>query len=350
MTANVLDQCGLGVAFVDSACVVRHATMRFAELLGLASVEIGLALSTVVDIPPDLSEAIAEGVPWRGVLSERRAGEAAVFFELVPFLPGAMTDVAGGVLIARQSGAACGTDASERHWASMKRFAGGLSHEFNNALASIQGFAEIAESAEPCGSPMVGRCLANILRGCEQARESIARARVVGGKADLQSAPENLGKLVTVWTQASAASLPERVQLQLDVQTELPTIMVDSTLLERAFAALWQNALQALEGGGVLRVAVQSGGSIHWPVVLEVRDTGCGMAPDVLELCTEPYFSTREAIGGKGLGLALAYGVIRAHGGRISVDSALERGTVVRLWFSACTARCNEERKTWPEF
>ena len=96
----------------------------------------------------------------------------------------------------------------------------------------------------------------------------------------------------------------------------------------QALINLIQNALQAMDGRGELRL---TGRQEDGMAVLEVGDTGCGIAPEALPRIFDPFFSTKEMGRGTGLGLSIVYGIVERHGGRIEVESAPGRGSVFRL-------------------
>ncbi len=332
MTASVLDRCGLGVAFVDTAGVVRHSNGLFASLLGIHPGEEPWVLPMLADIPPDLSGAITGTRAWRGELGSTGGATPGVMAEVLPFDGAPGSDAVGVLLLVRKSVDGHVAESPERCWRVVHQFAGGLTHEFNNALASIQGFAEIASSCGDERQAMRERCLENILKGCEVARSGIRRGRMLGGKVDLAVESCQLSEYAGLWCRSREATLPVGMRIEMDVHDPLPRVSLDPAFMQVAFDALWDNAVAAMQAGGILNVAVQPGGSPDWPVMMELLDTGCGMAPDVLDRCLEPYFTTREAGGAEGLGLSLANGIVRAHGGRLAVSSFPGRGTMVRVW------------------
>jgi signal transduction histidine kinase len=249
--------------------------------------------------------------------------------------------------------------------ADMLRFARGVTHEFNNTLASIQGFAEIAASLAVNDSPMQTRALQNILRGCEHAEAAIRTARIMVGRADCKLIPIDLAETVQTWLDDRKGALPERVRASLSMhdtsgehtvaQTPcrsghhaLLQVLGDSQLLEQALDALWDNALHALADGGeiIVNVSSRDDGAM---VALEVLDTGSGMTADVLAACAEPYFTTRESEGAKGLGLSLARGIAWLHNGYCFVESSPEKGTMVRLLLPVTGRTAGSEIATYRE-
>jgi two-component system NtrC family sensor kinase len=110
-------------------------------------------------------------------------------------------------------------------------------------------------------------------------------------------------------------------------------IVGDAGQIQQALVALLVNATEAMGGHGEiareLTVRLRGGAD---EVQIDVGDTGTGIPPEVLPRIFEPFFSTKEAEKGVGLGLAVAYGIVQRHGGRIEVESEAGRGTVFRLW------------------
>jgi signal transduction histidine kinase len=120
------------------------------------------------------------------------------------------------------------------------------------------------------------------------------------------------------------------IALTVDAEPGLPRIVVDPELLKTCFLNLMINAVDAMPGGGLLSVSIhREANRGHPELVVEVKDTGRGMTQEEVRGAFEPYFSTKDT--GLGLGLALTHKIISDHGGSITLDSAPDRGTVVRI-------------------
>ena len=115
-----------------------------------------------------------------------------------------------------------------------------------------------------------------------------------------------------------------------DLETDLPLLRLDRQRVHEAFWNLIQNAIQAMPRGGSLRLTAVWNRSDH-EVVVEVADTGEGIAEEDRGRIFDYYFTTKEK--GAGLGLPLAYKIIEGHGGAISVQSERGRGTIFRVTF-----------------
>jgi CheY-like chemotaxis protein/anti-sigma regulatory factor (Ser/Thr protein kinase) len=131
------------------------------------------------------------------------------------------------------------------------------------------------------------------------------------------------------------------IEIQQDLSTPAPSLKSDPTELREALINLVFNAVDALPQGGVITLSsrvinqtVSSPDSApQSQVQVEVRDNGTGMDEKTRQRCLEPFFSTKALRGGTGLGLAMVYGMIQRHDGKIEVESAPGRGTSVRLTF-----------------
>jgi len=126
-----------------------------------------------------------------------------------------------------------------------------------------------------------------------------------------------------------------KVEFRLSILSEGRPVIADSLQMERIIMNLVANARQAIAGDGLVEVIVREdvGETVDAPPVmtLTVRDTGCGMTPDVQHRMFEPYFTTRSASGGTGLGLATVHRLVTLQGGQLTVVSDVGQGTSVTV-------------------
>jgi signal transduction histidine kinase len=151
--------------------------------------------------------------------------------------------------------------------------------------------------------------------------------------------PERVDRLVENLLPAFAEPMREhQVELQAELPRDLPEVVVDPMQLEQALVELVSNALDAMPGGGRLRLAARAldGGPSGREVVVEVSDTGPGIPANVLPSVCEPFFTTRQE--GTGLGLAIAKRYVEQNGGKLEIDSAPGAGTTVRVRLPAAAA------------
>jgi PAS domain S-box-containing protein len=226
--------------------------------------------------------------------------------------------------------------------AAVGRLAAGVVHEINNPLATISACAEALESRVAEGAYGAGpdvedlREYLQLIRGeafrCKQITNGLldfSRARAA------EHAPVNVSDVV----ESAARLLAHQkrgaaIKIDAALAESLPLVSGDLGQLQQAVIILAENAMDAMPEGGTLTLRTSreegeegEGGA----VVVEVRDTGHGIPPEIRERIFDPFFTTKEVGRGTGLGLAVCYGIVTEHGGRISVDSAVGRGTVFRI-------------------
>ena len=210
----------------------------------------------------------------------------------------------------------------------MGRLAGGMAHDFNNVLAAIAGYAQLAR-AELAPDDAIRADLDQILhataRGSAVTRQLLTFSRHRAATAtvlDVADLVSEIGGLLRPLLPASIA---------VDVDAPTPVwVRADRGALEQLLMTLALNARDAMPDGGTIALAAHARSGEHSGVegaVLRVRDTGVGMAPAVRAQVFEPFFTTKPTGAGTGLGLAAVYGIVRQARGAISVDSAEGQGT-----------------------
>ena len=121
---------------------------------------------------------------------------------------------------------------------------------------------------------------------------------------------------------------PHHVRLVTALATDMPEIMIDRHMMEQVLMNLILNAIQAMGAGGVLTIRTWMEGT---NCLVQVRDSGCGISPSVLPRIFDPFFTTKKEGEGTGLGLSVSLGIVERHGGKISVESEVGKGTAFTL-------------------
>ena len=217
---------------------------------------------------------------------------------------------------------------------SIGTLAGGIAHDFNNLLTGILGNVSLALMRMDEGNPLCER-LKNVeeyvQRGSDLTKQLLGFAR--GGKYEVK--PTNLGEFILKSSEMFGRTKKE-VRIHQKVQQELWAVEVDRGQMEQVLLNLYVNAWQAMTAGGDLFLSVENvelGEMDVSPydikpgkfVKVIVADTGIGMDEATKARIFEPFFTTKERGRGTGLGLASVYGIVKNHGGFITVES--EKGT-----------------------
>ncbi len=215
---------------------------------------------------------------------------------------------------------------------SLGSLAGGVAHDMNNVLGAILGLASILrEGADPV-SPMA-KNLDTIVNACLRGR-GVVKSLLYFAHKDLQDERRiDLNGLVQEMSELLSHTTLKRVQFQMDLQEGIGPLRGDGGALSHALMNLCMNAIDAMPGGGLLRVSTREAGD--GGLELRVKDSGEGMAPEVLAKAIEPFFTTKPLGKGTGLGLSLAYGTMKAHEGTLELLSQPGRGTEAILRFPA---------------
>ena len=221
---------------------------------------------------------------------------------------------------------------------SLAVMAGGVAHDFNNLLCGVVGNAEIALLRLPSSAPApVARCLNEILTFAGEAAQLSKQMLAYAGRRSLAMRALEVNAELSSALRLLHATVESRAQLVLELGEGLPPVGADRFQLRQVVTNLILNALDAMEGKrGVLRlrtVAVQLEAPHNEPygvcpgsyVKVCVSDTGVGILPEARERLFEPFFSTKGA--GRGMGLAAAAGIVRAHRGWLGVEESSPQGT-----------------------
>ena len=214
---------------------------------------------------------------------------------------------------------------------------GGVAHDFNNLLMVIGTNAHILrhKGLPPALEPCLSRIERSVSAGTKLTRQLLTFSRRQPMRPEIIDLREQLGPL----SELMRSALHSRIELKSEIELAPLDIEVDPNELELALVNLAVNARDAMPDGGVLHLtarranADEVSGSAAGHAVLEVRDNGVGIAPDVVDKVFEPFFTTKPVGHGTGLGLSQVYGLCAQSGGTATIESELGRGTTVRLYF-----------------
>lgn len=241
--------------------------------------------------------------------------------------------------------------------------AGGIAHDFNNLLTSILGNANMAVEDLPASSP-VGDYVSDIEVAARSAAELCAQMMAYAGKGRFLLGPVNVTEIVREMAQLLRISISKEIEIRYDLDDTVPMVVGDSSQIRQIIMNLITNASDAIgDKRGEIHLVTGSGhfdrqffrasyfetdlAPGHY-VFVEVRDTGGGMSPEVLERLFDPFFSTKPT--GRGLGLAALQGIIRSHEGSVRLVSQLGLGTTFKVLLPAAdaTARAPASGRSGP--
>ena len=219
--------------------------------------------------------------------------------------------------------------------ASLGVLARGLAHEFNNLFTGVIANCDYAlRSGDEAARK---KALEVSLASCRKAAVVVKNIQSFARQTKPKIALADLVEICARTVQLLQPNMKIRkVKIEKDFGLVAPFAM-DAQAIQQLVLNLLTNAMQAVEAGGTVacRVAEEGGEAI-----VEVRDTGCGIPKDVLARLFEPFFSTKgvyarteqeRALAGTGLGLAVAHGIVRQHGGTIEVESDVGKGSTFRV-------------------
>jgi two-component system cell cycle sensor histidine kinase/response regulator CckA len=222
--------------------------------------------------------------------------------------------------------------------------AGGIAHDVNNQLASVLGQISLAEEMLPKEHPASYR-LIRAQQAVERCSQMVRSLLSFSHQARPILRVMDLNELVT-----HTASLLERIlggliRMEVIESPCLPPILGERVQLEQVILNLAVNARDAMPNGGKLTIRTLPIGEDK--VCLSIEDTGMGIPAEILPRIFDPFFTTKEVGKGTGLGLAMVFSIVQAHGGRVEVDSQEGVGTRFRIFLEAHDAREleDEERK-----
>lgn len=255
-------------------------------------------------------------------------------------LEGTAQDITEGKLLESQLNQA-------RKMEAIGTLAGGIAHDFNNILTPIIGYAELTQQEVPKGSRLY-RNMEQILLSGNRARDLVQQILTFSRRTEKERKPVQVSLLVKETLKLLRSSLPSTIEIvQCLAENAMDgTVMADPIQIHQVLMNLCTNAAHAMRGrGGVLTIALRNedlggeGGNCPAGVEpgaylrLTVADTGDGINESVRQRMFEPYFTTKEASEGTGLGLALVYGIVKSLSGTIEVVSSEEKGTTFDVYF-----------------
>ncbi|KAB8335868.1 PAS domain S-box protein [Scytonema tolypothrichoides VB-61278] len=228
---------------------------------------------------------------------------------------------------------------------SLGTLASGIAHDLNNTLAPMLMSAQLLRMriSDERNQQLLETLETNAQRGAAMVRQVLSFARGVEGKRTILQ----IRHLISEIEQFAKQTFPKSIEFCTDIPANLWTVSGDATQLHQVLMNLVINARDAMPKGGVLSLCAENflidenyarmnlDATVGPHILITVKDTGIGMPPEVLDRIFEPFFTTKEIGKGSGLGLSTVLGIMKSHGGFISVSSKVGKGTQFKVFLKA---------------
>ncbi len=346
--AAAIEEAAEGVTVISTTGVVQYVNPAFSRITGYEQVEVvgknvGILGRLDAEAYASLMTTVTGGNTWSGRLPGRRKDGTAYDLEVVM---SPVRDASGQII----NYAALSRDVTEeirlegqfrqiQKLEAIGTLAGGIAHDFNNMLAIIMGNAELAlDDLEDMEGPR--KNLEHILQAAQRGRDLVKQVLMFSRKTAHEHKPLALTPLLKETWKFLRSSLPTTIEMHAHLRAKPDTVFADPAQMQQVLMNLATNSAYAMrEWGGDLTMGLSTvffGPTDPLPVadmlpggyvLLTVDDTGVGMTEDVRKRVFEPFFSTKGIGQGTGMGLAVVYGIVKAHNGAITVASTPGKAT-----------------------
>jgi PAS domain S-box-containing protein len=343
---TAIEQSADSIVITDASGAIQYANPAFCQLTGWSREAVLGGNPRILksgvhteDFYRDMWRTLVRGGVWKGRITNRKK-DGDLFTEWATLSPvrdksgvithyvGVKRDITDEITLEQRM-------RQSHKMEALGMLAGGLAHDFNNILYAIMGYCQLALDDVPEESP-VHQSLREIAKAGGRAANLVTRMLALGARSEIEFKTFDLREVLEEAMDLARASIPTTVTLERDFPEGQYGVFADPTQIHQVVLNLCQNAQYAMrDGGGILRVALETvecelpkPGRYHQ---LSFTDGGTGMSPDILEKIFEPYFTTKDAHEGSGLGLATVQGIVLNHHGQIAVESVPRQGTTFTL-------------------
>ncbi|MDR3569149.1 MAG: PAS domain S-box protein [Syntrophobacteraceae bacterium] len=362
LLAKAIEQVAEGIIVTDAKWKIEYANPAFERITGYSGDEI-VGMHTR-ELKSDrhgksfyryVRETLSRGETWSGRITNKKKDGSEYDAEVTA---SAIRDDSGAIRnyisIHRDVTREVQLENQLRQSQKMEALgtlAGGIAHDFNNILGIIMGYTQLGIYDSQSGKPAHTK-LEEVLKATHRAKELVQQILAFSRRTEQQKMVLNPGTIVKEAMRILRPSLPSTIEIKTDVASNA-AILADPTQMHQVLMNLCTNAAHAMEdAGGVLEVtladkeldagpaASQKGLPRGRYVELTVRDSGHGIDPSIIDSIFDPFFTTKEKGKGTGLGLSVVHGVVRSHGGAISVKSAPGKGSSFTVLFPVIQTDC----------
>ncbi len=241
---------------------------------------------------------------------------------------------------------------------SIGTLAGGIAHDFNNILGAILGYADLTLEDVPESS--TAKEYAREIRRASIRAKNLVKQILAFSRKEVQSLkPIKLQNSIKEIITMLRSTTPTTIEIHQSIDEQCCTVQADPTQINQVLVNLCTNASQAMiDTGGVLEIGLKEEmlDKQHLQkhphlqqgtyIVLSVSDTGTGIDPKIREKIFDPFFTTKGVGQGTGMGLAVVYGIVKSHGGAITVESTLGKGTTFHILLPRSGQQVAEAKET----
>ncbi len=236
------------------------------------------------------------------------------------------------------------------------QLAGGIAHDFNNLLTVIEGYTDLLLKDADQNNPKTNH-IRQIKKASDRASSLTGQLLAFSRRQILQPKLLDISELIMDMSVLLKRLIGEQVELETNLEPDIPPIKADPSQIEQVIMNLCVNARDAMPDGGILSIElketyldehyvrhhteVKQGNYVQ----LSISDSGIGMSRELQERIFEPFFTTKKKGEGTGLGLATVYGIIKQSGGHIWVYSEPEHGTCFKIYFPSQTRPGQKKKK-----
>ncbi|MBI4523060.1 MAG: PAS domain-containing protein [Deltaproteobacteria bacterium] len=229
---------------------------------------------------------------------------------------------------------------------SIGTLAAGIAHDFNNILNIIQGYASVL-TGDGAKNEEIAESVNAITDATRRGAAIVQQLLTIARKTQAKFEPTDVNTLLDKLSHLLRETFPKNIEVVGQLNRDLPPIMADSNQITQVLLNISLNARDAMPNGGRLTFKTEAadgkslqadGAAAERYVCIEIKDTGIGMSEEIQSRIFEPFFTTKPIGQGSGLGLAVAYGIAKNHGGLIQVESEPVHGTTVRIYLPAASS------------
>lgn len=239
---------------------------------------------------------------------------------------------------------------------SLGALASGISHDFNNILTAISGFAELSIRSLPENSKL--KCnIEKIVNSADRGKDLVEQILSFSRKSDKKFIEVNLGSIINEGMKLIKPLIPSSINIKKSIKADNKMILGNPTQLYQILINLFTNASQAIsDNNGAIKITLENKeiNSLNKDryilapgnyLKLEISDTGIGISPNTQKKIFDPFFTTKTRMNGTGLGLSTVHGIVKNHNGIISVESNEGVGTTFKILFPSINSSKKESLK-----